>query len=83
MSVTHHRQNPVECRRNLVEDENGDLLANSNNILSRLKSYFSQLLNVHNASDVKQIEIHTTEPLVPGLSHLEFEIAIGKLKRYK
>jgi hypothetical protein len=40
-------------------------------------------LNVHNVSDVRQIEIHTVEPLVPGPSHLEVEIAIEKLKKYK
>jgi hypothetical protein len=40
-------------------------------------------LNVHNISDVRQIEIHTAEPLVPGPSHLEFEISIAKLKKYK
>jgi hypothetical protein len=40
-------------------------------------------LNVHNVSDVRQIEIHTAEPLVPGPSHLEVEIAIAKLKKYK
>jgi hypothetical protein len=29
------------------------------------------------------MEIHTTEPLVPGPSHLEVEISIEKLKKYK
>jgi hypothetical protein len=42
-----------------------------------MEDYFSQLLNVHNVSDVRQIEIHTSEPLVPGPSHLEVEIAIA------
>jgi hypothetical protein len=41
------------------------------------------VLNFHNASDVRQLEIHTAEPLVPGPSHLEVEIAIAKLKKYK
>jgi hypothetical protein len=40
-------------------------------------------LNVHNVSDVGQIEIHTAEPLVPGPSHLVAEIAVAKLKKYK
>jgi hypothetical protein len=40
-------------------------------------------LNVHNVSDIRQIEIHTAEPLVPGPSHLEVKISIAKLKRYK
>jgi hypothetical protein len=38
---------------------------------------------VHNISDVKQIEVYTAEPLVPGSSPLEVEIAIAKLKKYK
>jgi hypothetical protein len=58
-------------RNNLMKDENGDLLADSH------KS------NVHSVSDVKQIEIRTAEPLLPGPSRLEFEIAITKLKKYK
>jgi hypothetical protein len=34
--------------------------------------------------DVRQIlEVHTAEPLVPGPSRLEDEIAIAKLKKYK
>jgi hypothetical protein len=48
-----------------------------------VEEYFSQLLNVHNASDVRQIEMHTPEPLVSGLSLLEIQIAIAKLKKYK
>jgi hypothetical protein len=59
-------------RNNLVKDENGDLLADSRNILNRWKNYFSQLLNVHNISDARQIEVHKAEPLVPGPSRLEF-----------
>jgi hypothetical protein len=38
-------------RCNLVQDENGDLLADSRNILNRWKNYFSQLLNEHSVSD--------------------------------
>jgi hypothetical protein len=38
---------------------------------------------VHNVSDVRQIEVHRAEPLVPGPSRLEVEIAIAKLKKYK
>jgi hypothetical protein len=65
-----------------VKDENGDLLADSHNILNRWKNYFSQLLNMHSVSDVdvRQIEVHMAEPLVPGPSRLEVEIAIAKLK---
>jgi hypothetical protein len=49
----------------LVKDENGDLLADSHNVLNKWKNYISQLLNVHRVSDVRQTEIHTSEPLVP------------------
>jgi hypothetical protein len=38
---------------------------------------------VHNASDVRQIEVHAAEPLVPGTSCFEVEIAIAKLEKYK
>jgi hypothetical protein len=44
-------------RSNLVKDENGDLLADSHNILNRWKNYFSQLLNVYRVSDVRQTEM--------------------------
>jgi hypothetical protein len=63
-----------------VIDENGDLLVDSYNILNRWKNYFSQLFNVHN---VRQIDVHSAEPLVPGPSRFEVEIAIAKLKKYK
>jgi hypothetical protein len=46
-------------------------------------NYFSQLLNMHNVSDVRQIEVHTAELLVAGPSHLELEIVIAKLNKYK
>jgi hypothetical protein len=67
---------------NLVKDDNGDLLADTNTILNRWKSYFSHLLNVHSVSDVRHIEIHTAEPIVSGPSHSEIEIYIAKLKKY-
>jgi hypothetical protein len=44
-----------------VKEENGNLLEDSHNILNRWKNYFSHLLNVHNVSDVRQIEVHTVE----------------------
>jgi hypothetical protein len=70
-------------RNNLVKDKNGFLLADPHNILNRWKNYFSQLLNVHNVSDVRQIKVHTAELLVPSFIVIEVEIAIAKLKKYK
>jgi hypothetical protein len=72
-----------QARNNLEKDENVDLLADSDNILKRWNYYFSQLLNVNNVSDVRQIEVHTAEPLVPGPIRIEVKIAIANLKRYK
>jgi hypothetical protein len=66
-----------------VKVENGDLLADSHNVLNRWKNYCSQLLNVHTVSDVRQIEIQTAGPLLSDSGPFEFEIAVAKLKRYK
>jgi hypothetical protein len=51
--------------RNLVKDENADLVAESHNILNKWKNYPCQLMNVHGVTDVRQTEMHTGEPLVP------------------
>jgi hypothetical protein len=51
--------------------------------LNKGNVYFSQLLDVHRTSDVRQIEIHRSEPLVSDHSTPVVEIAIAKLKRYK
>jgi hypothetical protein len=48
-----------------------------------MMKYFSQLLNAHYTSDVRQIEIHTSEPLELDPSYLEFEIPIANFKEYK
>jgi hypothetical protein len=40
-------------------------------------------LNVHNVSDVSQIEIHATEILVPDHSPSKGDAAVAKLKRIK
>jgi hypothetical protein len=61
-----------------VKDENGDL-ADSHIILNRWKNYLSQIMNLHSASDVEQIEIQTAEPLVPDPSPFEVGIATAKL----
>jgi hypothetical protein len=41
------------------------------------------MLNIHGVHDVRQMDIHTAEPLVPEPSLVKVEIAIGKLKSYK
>jgi hypothetical protein len=67
----------------LVKDANGDVNADSHNILNRQKHYFCQLLNVHRINNVRQTETDTSEPLVTEPSSFEVETAIEKLERYK
>jgi hypothetical protein len=78
--INEFKRSYYQQRNNVMTDENGGLLADSDNILNRWKNYFSQLPDV---SDVRQIHVHTAEPLTPDPSRLEFEIAIAKLKKYK
>jgi hypothetical protein len=66
-----------------MKDQNGDLLADSHKIVNRWRNCITQLQNVLTVSDDRQIEIHTAEPLAPGLSPLEVETVIAKLKKYK
>jgi hypothetical protein len=66
-----------------VKDGYGVLLVDSHNILNSWKSYYSQLLNVYRFSDVRQIEVHTAEPLVPDPSPFENENTIAKFKSYR
>jgi len=70
-------------RTGIVKDEKGDMVADSESIMARSRNYFSQILNVHVVSKVRQAEIHSAEPLVPEPSALEVELAIEKLKRHK
>jgi prolipoprotein diacylglyceryltransferase len=70
-------------RINIIKEENGNLLADPQSVLNRWKNFFNQVLNVHAVHDVRQMDIHTAEPLVPEPSLVNVEIAIGKLKSYK
>jgi hypothetical protein len=63
-----------------MQDENGDLLAESHNTGGRTASL---LLNMHNVSNARQIEIYTAEPPVPDSSFLQVEIVIANFKNCK
>jgi hypothetical protein len=67
-------------RSNLVEDEEGDLLADPLNILSRWKYHFSHLLNAPGVSDIRQIEINRAEPLVPQHSPCKVKLILSSRK---
>jgi hypothetical protein len=79
----HEFRRGYQPRINIIKDENGNLLADPQNVLNRWKNFFNQVLNVHRVHDVRQMDIHTAEPLVPEPSLVGVEIAIGKLKSYK
>jgi len=85
--VFYNFQNDVkkgyQPRTRIVKDEKGDLVADSHSVMARWRNDFSQILNVHGVSDIKQAEIHTAEPLVPEPSALEVELPIEKLKSHK
>jgi hypothetical protein len=50
--------------------------------LNRWNDY-SQLLNVHRVNNVRKIEIHTAELLVPDPSPFDVEKAIARSENYK
>jgi hypothetical protein len=67
-----------KMKKNIKYLQTDHLLADTHNILNGWKIYFSQLLNVHNISDIRQIEVHAAEPLMPDHSSFENEIANTK-----
>jgi hypothetical protein len=69
-------------RTNVVEDEEGNLLAHCHSILARWKNHFFQLLNVHRINEVRQTEIRTADPLVPECRAFEVEMVIEKAKKH-
>jgi hypothetical protein len=51
--------------------------------LKKWKNVFNQALNVLGFHNVRQMDIHMIELLVPEHSLVEVEIAVGKSKSYK
>jgi hypothetical protein len=70
-------------RNDIVKDEKGDLVVDSNSILARWRNYFFHLLNVNEVNDARQTEIHTAKPLIPEPTVSEFELVIEKLESHK
>jgi hypothetical protein len=70
-------------RINIIKDENANLPVDPQNILNRCKNFFNQVLNVNGFHNIRQVDIHTAEPLMPEPSLVEVEIAVVKLKSYK
>jgi hypothetical protein len=72
-----------QLRISIIKDENGHLLADTQSVWNRWKNVFNQVVNVHGVHDIRQMDVHMTEPLVPEPSLVKMEIAVGKLKRYE
>ena len=76
-------KNDYQLKTNTAKDENCDLITDSRSIVGRWRNHFSQLFNVLSVNDVRQTEIHKSEPLVPEPSAFEFEMVIEEVKRHK
>jgi hypothetical protein len=63
-------------RINIFKDGNGNLLADPQIVLNKWRHFFNQVLNVHGVHDVRQMVVHTAEPLVPEPNLVEVEITI-------
>jgi len=48
-----------------------------------VEKFLSQVINIHEVQDFRQMEVHAAEVLVPQACLDEFEIANGNLKSYK
>jgi hypothetical protein len=62
-------------RINIIKDENGNLLADPQNILNRWKNFFHRVLNVHVVHDVR-MDIHMAEPLLPESGLLKWKLLL-------
>jgi hypothetical protein len=66
-----------QSKINTIKGENGNLLTDPRSVLNRWKNFFNQMLYVHGAHDIRHMDTHTAEPLVPEPSLVKVEIAIG------
>jgi len=57
-------------------DEKSDLVTDSHSILAKWRKHFSQLLNVHGFCDLRRLEIHTAELIVPEPRVFDVQMAI-------
>jgi hypothetical protein len=63
-------------RINIINDETGNLLADSQSVLNRWKNFFNQVLNIHGIHNVRLRDIRTAELLVPEPSLVEVELLL-------
>jgi hypothetical protein len=65
-----------QSRINIIKDENSNLLADPQSILNRWKNFFNQVLIVHEVHDVRQMDMHMAEPLVPEPSLVKVKLLL-------
>ena len=70
-------------RTNIVRDEKGNFVTDSNSVSAKWKNLFIQIMNVNEVNSVRQTEIRTAELTGPEPNAFEDEMAIEKLKRHK
>jgi hypothetical protein len=63
-------------RINIINDENGNLIADPQSVLNKWKNFFNHVLNVHGVHNVRHMDMHKAEPLVPEPSLVGVEISI-------
>jgi hypothetical protein len=68
---------------NIIKDENSSLLADTQSVLNRWKNFINLVLNIRGVHNVRQMDVHMAELLVPEPSLVKVEVAVGKLKSYK
>ena len=56
-------------------------MADTISLLTRWAQFYSDLLNVHQSTNLKGSEIYTAEPDIPEPSLLELEFTIEDLKK--
>ena len=74
--------NDFNPRTNIVKDEEGDFVSDFQHILVICCKHFSQLFIVRGISDLRQMEIHTAQPIVPELSDFEVEMVTENLNSH-
>jgi len=77
-----HFKNTYRPTTSTINDENGDIPADSHNMLKRWK-ITCQSLNVRETNDGRQTDVHTAEALVSWPSSFQDEMLIKRLERHK
>ena len=67
----------------VIKKDDGTIMAEAANMLSRSEQFYSNLLNVNQSTNHEGSEIYTVEPDIPKPSLVEVELTVEKLKKHK